>query len=122
MDRPSTRAGSDVIAFVISTFPDEETAASIVRDLIVKKLAACGTIIPKVRSIYCWKNEICDSQEALVLFKIAHRSIGEFEIALKKAHPYEVPEIVAFEATATSEAYAKWVLQNLDSTQAITAE
>ena len=106
-----------MISFVISTFPDEETAALIIRNLVKKKLTACGTIIPKVKSIYFWNNEICDSKEVLVIFKIAPSSFAEFEIALKKAHPYELPEIVAFAATAASQAYANWVLQNLDSSK-----
>jgi len=106
-----------VISFVISTFPDEETAALIIRNLVEKKLTACGTIISKVRSIYFWNKEICDSEEALVIFKIAHSSFVEFEIALKKAHPYELPEIVAFAATTASEAYANWILQNIDSSK-----
>lgn len=117
MDCPPTCPGCSVISFVISTFPDEEAAARIVRDLVQKKLSACGTIIPKARSIYCWKNEICDSEEALVIFKISHLSFAEFEMALKNAHPYEVPEIVAFEATAASDAYAKWVIQNSGSSE-----
>ena len=107
-----------MISFVISTFPDEETAARVVRDLVEKKLTACGTIVPKVRSIYSWNNEICDSEEALVIFKISQFSFTEFEIALKNVHPYEVPEIVAFDAQAASEAYVNWVLQNSGSTKA----
>ena len=106
-----------MISFVISTFPDEETAARVVRDLVEKKLTACGTIVPKVRSIYSWNNEICDSEEVLVIFKISQFSFTEFEIALKNVHPYDVPEIVAFAATAASEAYANWVLKNHDSSK-----
>ena len=59
-----------MIQFVITTLPDESSAAAIVHELVEKKLAACGTIIPSARSIYRWKDSIEDTSEVIVLFKI----------------------------------------------------
>ncbi|MFM8717409.1 MAG: divalent-cation tolerance protein CutA, partial [Spartobacteria bacterium] len=81
-----------MILFVVTTLPDEAVAAGIVRQLIEKKAAACGTIIPGARSIYRWKDAIEDSPEVMVIFKIPRSRAATFESELRALHPYETPE------------------------------
>ena len=100
-----------MIRFVLSTFPDEETASRIVRELVEGHHAACGTIIPKAKSIYRWQGNIEEASEAMVIFKIPTENFVAFQKALLGIHPYETPEIAAFEAKEVSKAYAKWVLE-----------
>ncbi|MFM8763416.1 MAG: divalent-cation tolerance protein CutA [Spartobacteria bacterium] len=101
-----------MILFVVTTLPDEAVAAGIVRQLIEKKAAACGTIIPGARSIYRWKDAIEDSPEAIVIFKIPRSRADTFESELRALHPYETPEIAIFEPERVSQAYADWVLNS----------
>ena len=101
-----------MILFVVTTLPDESTAAHIIHRLVEKKLTACGTIIPGARSIYRWKDTIEDSPEAVVVFKIPENVAAMFEAELRALHPYENPEIAAFEAARFSKAYAEWVLKS----------
>jgi periplasmic divalent cation tolerance protein len=99
-----------MILFVVTTLPDESTAASIIRKLVEKKSAACGTIIPGARSIYRWKDAIEDSAEVVVVFKIPKAAATDFESELRSLHPYETPEVTAFEAAQAFQAYSAWVL------------
>ena len=101
-----------MILFVVTTLPDESKATRVVRQLVEKQLAACGTIIPGARSIYRWKNAVEESAEVVVIFKIPKMAAGTFEEELRALHPYETPEIAAFEAAHVSQAYADWVLEN----------
>ncbi len=101
-----------MILFVVTTLPDESTAERIVRLLLEKKLTACGTIIPGARSIYCWEDAIEDSHEVVVIFKIPENTASLFEAELRALHPYENPEIAAFEPTRFSQAYADWVIKS----------
>jgi periplasmic divalent cation tolerance protein len=105
-----------MIIFVVTTLPDESTAASIIRQLVEKKSAACGTIIPGARSIYRWKDTIEDSAEVVVIFKIPKAAATTFEAELRTLHPYETPEIAAFEAAHASQAYTAWVLESCRKT------
>jgi periplasmic divalent cation tolerance protein len=105
-----------MILFVVTTLPDESTAANIIRLLVEKKSAACGTIIPGARSIYRWKDAIEDSAEVVVIFKIPKAAATTFEAELRSLHPYETPEIVAFETTHASQAYTTWVLESCNKT------
>jgi len=105
-----------MILFVVTTLPDESTAASIIRQLVEKKSTACGTIIPGARSIYRWKDAIEESAEVVVIFKIPEVAATTFEAELRSLHPYETPEIAAFEASHTSQAYTAWVLESCKKT------
>ena len=101
-----------MILFVVTTLPDESTAASTIRQLVEKKSAACGTIIPSARSIYRWKGSIEESAEVIVIFKIPKTTAPTFEAELRSLHPYKTPEIAAFEAAHASQAYTDWVLES----------
>lgn len=104
-----------MIRFVVTTFPSEEIASRITRELVENRHAACGTLLPGARSIYRWKGELHDDAEVLAIFKIPEASYDRFEHALRKLHPYETPEITAFDPASVSPDYAAWVLANSDA-------
>ena len=98
-----------MIRVVVTTFSDEEAAAAAVRALVSESLAACGTIVPSARSIYRWKGQIEDCAEVVVIFKTTQAAFPSFEARLRELHPYETPEILAFDPAAAGDAYACWV-------------
>lgn len=103
-----------MVLLVLCTFPDADTAADVARKLVEEKLVACGTIVPGVRSIYVWQGRMEDAGEVLVLFKTDAPAYAKLEKRLLKLHPYETPEILAFEAGAAAKAYAAWVAASVD--------
>lgn len=94
---------------VLTTFPDAETAAAVTRTLVEEKLAACGNIIPRLRSIYAWEGKIEDASETAVFLKTEAPLYAKLEKRLVKLHPYDVPEIIAWEPGAVHRPYAAWV-------------
>jgi periplasmic divalent cation tolerance protein len=94
---------------VLTTFPDADAAAGAVRTLVSEKLAACGTILPGARSIYAWEGKIEDATEVVVLLKTTPKLYAKLEKRLTKLHPYEVPEVVAWEPGAVAAPYAAWL-------------
>jgi len=104
-----------MIQFVVTTLPDETSAAAIVHELVEKKFAACGTLLPAARSIYRWKDSIEDTSEVVVIFKIPSKSFSVFSSALQSLHPYENPEIVAFDPAEASSIYSSWILDSCRS-------
>jgi periplasmic divalent cation tolerance protein len=103
-----------MIRFVFTTFSAADAAAAAVRTLVEEKLAACGSILPGVRSIYRWQGSVEDASEVMVIFKTSEARYQEFEQRLIGLHPYEVPEIVSVEPEAVAEKYAAWILQSTD--------
>ena len=94
---------------VLTSFPDADAAAAAARTLVEEKLAACGTIIPGARSIYEWEGKLEDGPEILLLLKTRASLYSKLEKRLAKLHPYEVPEIMAWEPGAVHRPYAAWV-------------
>lgn len=94
---------------VLTSFPENEIAAAAVRTLVEERLVACGTLLAGARSIYAWQGKVEDAPEVVVLLKTESSLYAKLEKRLAKLHPYEVPEIVAWEAGAVHRSYAEWV-------------
>jgi periplasmic divalent cation tolerance protein len=94
------------------TFPDSDVAEKITRELVELHLAACGNILPKIRSIYQWQGKIESSDEVLSIFKLACDRYPEFEKKIRSMHPYQVPEIVALPISEGLPAYLDWVSES----------
>jgi periplasmic divalent cation tolerance protein len=99
----------------LSTFPDEQTARRIVRELVEARLAACGNILPEVESIYRWQGKVESARETLVIFKLSAEGYGPFQEKLRALHPYDVPEIISFHIAEGSPEYLRWVAQSCAS-------
>jgi periplasmic divalent cation tolerance protein len=104
-------AGPD-ICIVLMTAPSADVAARIGRTLVEEKLAACANIVPAIRSIYAWQGKICDESEALCMIKTRRSLFDSLRDRIVALHPYEVPEIVAVDPSAVSEAYARWLFDS----------
>lgn len=94
---------------VLTTLPDEETARRIARDMVERGLAACVSIGAPVRSVYRWQGEIEEAVEIPLTLKTADARYDALEQALRAAHPYELPEIVALPVARGLDAYLHWV-------------
>jgi periplasmic divalent cation tolerance protein len=94
---------------VLVTSPDKDTSSKIARALVERRLAACVNIIPKLRSIYMWKGQLCDDTEELLVIKTRTARLDELTAAVKDLHPYEVPECIALPIEAGSYDYLEWL-------------
>ena len=103
-------AGGEV-RLVLTTCPDEATARAICRTLVEERLAACGNLVPGVRSIYRWKGAIEEAGEVLVLLKIPADGVPAAAARLRELHPYEVPEVLVLEIERGAPDYLRWVVE-----------
>jgi periplasmic divalent cation tolerance protein len=98
---------------VFCTVPDEYVAEKIANKVVQKKLAACCNIIPGLRSIYIWKNEIQDDKEMLLIIKTKKDIFTKLQKAITEIHPYSIPEIISISIENGSKNYLNWVEQNV---------
>ena len=87
--------------------PDE--APALARQLVEERVAACVNLLAGVTSVYRWQGELCEDQETTLLIKTTDERYSDLVAAIKRLHSYEVPEIVAVDATDVDDAYAGWV-------------
>jgi Uncharacterized protein involved in tolerance to divalent cations len=84
-------------------------AAELARGAVSAGLAACGNLVPGVRSIYAWQGEIHDDAEVLVVFKTTAERSPALREHLVAAHPYDCPEVLALPVESGHAAYLAWV-------------
>jgi periplasmic divalent cation tolerance protein len=93
------------------TCPNRQQAAGMARALVEERLAACVNIIDGVRSVFQWNGTLHEEDEVLCLVKTRAELLPALSVRVRELHPYEVPEILAFEVTAGSPAYLDWLRQ-----------
>lgn len=101
------------IKILVTTFARESDATSAVRTLVLERLAACGTLIHRARSIYVWEGKPADAEEIVVWIKTTAERAAEAAERLREIHPYECPEILALAPASLNSAYTAWVAENV---------
>jgi len=94
---------------VLCAAPTAEVAAELARALVEARLAACGNVLPGLRSIYRWQGHVEDQPEVLLLLKTTRERFPALRDELLKRHPYQVPEVLALPVEAGSAAYLEWL-------------
>jgi periplasmic divalent cation tolerance protein len=107
--------GNKMTNFIqIQTMVPKKSDAKKIADVLVrKKLSACTQVVGPIESVYNWKGRLEKSKEWLVLIKTKKSLYKKAEREIKKAHPYDVPEIIATPIVAGSRAYLNWVEKEL---------
>ncbi len=89
------------------TFDSDEAAQRICQHLLAQKLIACYNIFA-MQSGYFWDGAICREHEFVGLLKTHEALENSVESAIAQLHPYEVPCIMRWRATANG-AYEDWI-------------
>ena len=94
---------------VLTNLPDRAAAERLADALIEKRVAACVNILAPCRSVYRWKEAVQHDEEHPVLIKTTAERYPALESAIRAAHPYELPEIIAVPVERGLAAYLDWV-------------
>jgi periplasmic divalent cation tolerance protein len=98
---------------VLVTAPSAEKAAEIARVVVEERLAACGNVVPGIRSIYRWEGKVCDEVEALLVLKAPRKRFQELCDRVVRLHPYELPEVIGLSIEGGNEKYIDWIIQSM---------
>ena len=101
------------VCMVFVTAPNEEVAAMLARAVVDEGHAACGNLIPRVRSIYRWQGEVHDEEETLTVFKTTEAAADGLRIRIVALHPYECPEVVIVGTDGGHAPYLSWVADSV---------
>jgi periplasmic divalent cation tolerance protein len=94
---------------VLTTIANEEEAVKLIRELLDRRLIACGTVQAGARSLYRWEGKIADEVEAVLMLKTRSGCIEGLRRAFAELHPYKVPELLAIPVTGGLERYLGWI-------------
>lgn len=99
------------VSIVLTTLGADADAPTIARTLIDERLAACVNILPRMTSVYRWQGKVEEDREQQIVIKTAQDRVWALQARLRQLHPYELPEFLVLDATA-SDAYFAWVVES----------
>ncbi len=97
------------VLLVITNLPDEDQAGQLARSLIEQRVAACANVLAPCHSVYRWQGGIETATEVPLLIKTSIARYPALEAAIRAAHPYELPEIIAVPLSRGLPEYLAWV-------------
>jgi periplasmic divalent cation tolerance protein len=100
---------NEAICVVLTTLPSPDEARRVAGILVGEQLAACGSVLPGVESVYWWEGRVTTGHEALLVLKTPVVRYPDLEARLRTLHPYEVPEILRLGVDAGWPPYLEWV-------------
>jgi periplasmic divalent cation tolerance protein len=103
--------GEPALRVVLCNAPPEQ-AEAIARAVLEARLCACVNVIPGVVSLYWWQGALCREGESTLLMKTRADLVPALTEAIRAAHPYEVPEVIALPLAEGegNAAYRAWVV------------
>jgi periplasmic divalent cation tolerance protein len=99
----------DATILVLTTVPDRDVAVTLARTLLSGRLAACVSIGGPQQSMYHWQGAIETADERMLTVKTTGALYSRVEAAIRAAHPYELPEIIAVPVIHGSPAFLAWI-------------
>ena len=91
------------------TTKNEEEALTLANLAVKKNLAACGNIIPNMKSIYKWQNKLQNDNETLLILKTNSNKYPLLKKLILEEHSYEVPCILKIPINDGNKEYLKWI-------------
>jgi periplasmic divalent cation tolerance protein len=91
------------------TAPSQEEASSLGQMAVERRLTACAQVSGPISSIYWWKGEVTSASEFICTLKTTADRLPALTNAIKEAHSYDLPEIVAVPIVAGDAAFLAWI-------------
>jgi periplasmic divalent cation tolerance protein len=98
---------------VLTTVGSEAEAERIASALLDARLAACVQTVGPITSFYAWEGQRERATEWQCLAKTEAGLYPEVETAIRAAHSYDEPEILAIPVFAGSPGYLTWISENV---------
>ncbi|QDU81111.1 Divalent-cation tolerance protein CutA [Polystyrenella longa] len=102
-------------AVVYVTMPSSEQAESLAQIVVTERLAACANIVPQIKSVYRWEEEVQTADECLVYFKTSQDRVQGLIARVQELHEYEVPCITSWPITKILPEYFSWIQDSTSS-------
>ena len=102
------------MCLVLTTAGSADEAKKIAHALVERRLAACVNIVPRIESVYRWKDQVESAEEWLLLFKTRSSAFERVRDAIEELHSYELPECIMLEIAEGDKAYLEWLEKNTD--------
>jgi periplasmic divalent cation tolerance protein len=94
---------------ITTTTGTRHDAEQIASELVSRRLAACVQITGPIASTFRWQGKVETAEEWMCTAKTTRAQLDSIKALFREIHPYEVPEVIATPIVDGSEAYLKWL-------------
>jgi len=98
---------------VVTVVGSQEDAEKISAMVVEQRLAACAQVLGPITSSYWWKGTVERAEEWMCLMKSRDETYQTLESTIRQNHPYEIPEILAFQVVHGNRPYLEWLSREL---------
>lgn len=98
----------DTVRIILTSTVSEKDAQALAAAMIEAPLAACVQISAAGTSIYRWEDSVQHEHEHFISIKTTATACEAAVDWLNKHHPYETPEIIILQGSASSN-YLEWM-------------
>ncbi len=96
------------LSLLYTTFPHEEEALKVTKELLERRLIACANILGPIKSLYFWEGKLEESQEVAALFKTTSDKAQELIHVLQELHSYDTPAILEIPVGKGALPFCEW--------------
>ena len=96
-------------AIVVLVTVPADRAEALARTLVEERRCACVNLVPGVRSIYRWEDQVQADPETLCVVKTTRQGFEALKARVLELHPYQVPEVIALPVEAGHAPYLAWL-------------
>ncbi len=101
----------EYIWIVTTTVETPEQAKNLAKLAIESRLAACAQVDAGITSHYRWKDRFEQATEYRIQFKLPMEAKDGLVNWLRRQHPYDCPQILAWKAESCNPEYTDWIKQ-----------
>ncbi len=102
------------MCLILTTAGSADEAKKIAHALVERRLASCVNIIPRIESVYRWKEQVESAEEWLLLIKTRKDAFERVRAAIEELHSYELPECIMLEIAEGDQRYLDWLAKNTE--------
>src|SRR5256884_7234563 len=100
---------------ITTTTGTRHDAEQIASEVGSRRLAGCVQITGPIGSTFRWQGKVETAEEWVCTLKTNRAQLAAIQRLFEEIHPYEVPEVIATPIADGSDAYLKWLGEQLGS-------
>ncbi len=96
-------------SMIYCTAKNPREAERIAMSLLKERMIGCANIIPKINSLYRWKNKLQKENEALLIAKTRSTLVEKAINKIKAMHSYGIPCVLSLKIDKGNKKFFKWL-------------
>lgn len=98
-----------------TTTGKRQDAEQLASELVSRRLAGCAQVSGPIVSTFRWQGKVETAEEWVCTAKTTIAQLDAIQRLFDEIHPYEVPELIATPIVDGSDAYLRWLGEQVGS-------